>query len=316
MTDIRIKATVPASGELRPLVRRDVKAAVSAWTGGDSSRVQTVSGRVPATGVTLDLLTYNCWGLPGLIGKRQGERMPQIGNAVRGHGIVTLQETFTRKAAVIGKLGGYAQETKGGDGGPFRLSSGLRTLTNYQVLETDFAPFKKATDADRFAGKGVLFTRLQVPGVGPVDVYNTHYQAQDGNEAYRQHDNEVMASLIMRHEQGNPTFVMGDFNFTSSTKEYERLMLGLGLRDAHAEKHPGHPGYTSTGENTNNKPTKTPARIDYIFVKGGNRYDIAIESVDRAMTQKYDGKHASDHFGVHGRFVLRPRPAATAVHPN
>jgi endonuclease/exonuclease/phosphatase family metal-dependent hydrolase len=268
-----------------------------------------VRGTVPAAGVKLDLLTYNVWGLPGLLGKNQETRMRQIGPAVRGHSIVALQEAFTGHADKIATLGGYANSVKGSNGGPFKIKSGLTTLTNHQVLETDFAPFKKATDADRWAAKGVLFTRVQVPGVGPVDLYNTHYQANDGQEAYRQHDNEVLGALMRRHEAGNPTFVMGDFNYSPSTKEYQNLVQGLGLREAFSEAHPGDPGYTSSPENTNHKPTKKPIRLDYIFLKGGTRFDVSVAHASRAMTQTFNGKHASDHFGIQGQFVLRPKAA-------
>ncbi len=216
----------------------------------------------------------------------------------------------TGHADKIGTLGGYANSVKGSNGGPFKIKSGLTTLTNHRILATDFAPFKKATDADRWAAKGVLFTRVQVPGVGPVDLYNTHCQANDGNEAYRLHNNEVLGALMRRHEAGNPTFVMGDFNYTPSAKEYQNLVQGLGLRDAFTEANPKDPGYTYSPENSNIKAKETPTRLDYIFVTGGTRFDVDVSKASRAMTQTFDGKHASDHFAIHGQFVLRPKAAA------
>jgi endonuclease/exonuclease/phosphatase family metal-dependent hydrolase len=275
---------------------------------GDHQVPATAKGSVPATGANLDLMTYNVWGLPGFLGERQKERMSQIGPAVRGHDVVALQETFTKEAAAVGKLSNYDYKLTGSDGGLFRQASGLTMLTSHAVLAHDFVPFTQAAAADRMAQKGVLFMRILVPGTGPVDVYSTHFQARGGAGPIRQHDVDTMVKLVKQHDEGYPTFLMGDFNMTSDSPEYQSLVKQLDLRDVYAERNAGKAGATSSPANTNHKPTDTPNRIDYIFARKNDRYDIAIDSADVGMTQTFNGKHASDHFAVIGHFHITPRP--------
>lgn len=317
MSDLSIRATAA----LHPSTRLQPLQPVTQRAAGEAGRPATSTPAVrdgfsqqaqrgPLPAVSLDLLTYNTWGLPAPIGKRNAERMEQIGLAVQGHGIVALQETFSRQAGVVGQLAGHPYQHREDKGGLLKLNPGLTTLSKYPILEKEFVPFQKGAHADQFARKGVLFTRLLVPGVGPVDVYNTHYQAEDGAKytRIRLHDNEVLAGLVAKHHQGHPTFVMGDFNSRTHSPEYQDLMRRLpGLRDLYVEQNPGDPGYTSRADNTNNKSTNGNSRLDYIFYLPGNKVDLAIESMTVAMTQTFNGKHASDHYAVHGRVQLTPK---------
>lgn len=278
----------------------------------DQATVTTPTGTVPAQGADLNLMTYNVWGLPGFLGERQKERMSQIGPAVKGHDVVALQETFTKEAAAVGKLSGYAYKLTGSDGGILRQSSGLTMLTSHAVIAHDFVAFDKATAADRMAQKGVLYMRIQVPGTGPVDVYSTHFQARGGDGPIRQHDVDTMVKLVKQHDQGYPTFIMGDFNMVATSPEYKSLVSQLDLRDVYAEAHPGDVGATSSPANTNHKPTDNPSRIDYIFARRNDRYDVAITDAVVGMTQTFGGKNASDHFSVIGQFHITPKAQTTA----
>jgi endonuclease/exonuclease/phosphatase family metal-dependent hydrolase len=297
--------SVLASGEKLTVLRRDQHVPTAA-----------PQGSVPAKGAKLDLMTYNVWGLPGFLGARQKERMNQIGPAVRGHDVVALQETFTRHASAVGRLSQYNYQLTGSDGGLFRMKSGLTMLTSHAVLAHDFVSFQQAARADRLAEKGVLFMRIQVPGTGPVDVYTTHFQA-GGTREIKRHDVDTLVNMVKRHDQGYPTFIMGDFNLTSDDAEYQDLMKRLDLRDVYAERHLDKAGDTSSPLNTNHQPTDKGHRIDSIFVRKTAAYDIAIDSAEVGMTQKFDGKHASDHFAVIGHFRITPvaKPAKACPVP-
>lgn len=276
----------------------------------DHQAPSTPTGAIPATGGDLNLMTYNVWGLQGPLGQRQEERMKQIGPAVQGHDVVAMQETFTRHAAIVGRLAQYDYQLEGSDGGLFRAKSGLTMLTSHAILERDFVPFARAANADRISQKGVLFMRIQVPNVGPVDVYTTHFQA-GGGPAFKQHDVDTVVQTVKRHDQGYPTFIMGDLNLTPDEAPFQSLMQQLDLRDVYAERHPGEVGATASPQNTNHQPTDPAERIDHLFVRRNDRYDIAITSADIGMTQQVNGQHPSDHFAVIGQFHIAPRSVPT-----
>lgn len=275
------------------------------------------AGTIPAIGASLRLMTYNVWGLQGPLGERQEERMKQIGPAVRAHDVVALQETFTKHSGIVGRLSDYRYQLEGSDGGLLRAKSGLTMLTSHAIVVKDFVAFEKATNADRLSQKGVLFMRIQVPGTGPVDIYNTHFQA-GGAAAFKEHDVDTVVQMVKRHDQGYPTFILGDLNLTPDEAPFQRLLRELDLRDVYAERNPGQDGATSSPKNTNHEPTDKPERIDHILVRRNDRFDIAITSAEVAMTETINGKHPSDHFAVLGQFQIAPKdsPKWLALEPS
>ena len=117
-----------------------------------------------------------------------------------------------------------------------------------------------------------------LPEVGPVDVYNTHYQAQEGYEKIRIYDNSVMADFVKQHDKGYPTFLLGDFNSAPDSPEYKDLMSRLPLRDAFAERNPGAPGFTIDPSVNTNVPKEEPTqRIDSLLWE---RFDLAMRRRD------------------------------------
>lgn len=263
-----------------------------------------------ATGGTqLELLTYNIWGKPGILGTDQERRMGLIGPAIRPFQIVALQEAFTAHADLIAKRSGFPFQAWHREKRWFDITtSGLFTLTNFAQDEVDFAPFEQGATWDRFARKGVLFTRLRVPGVGFVDVYNTHYQAEHPYGEIREHDNGVLAALVKKHDAGWPTFLLGDFNMTADSPEYRDLQARLAPRDGWPEANPDAPGYTVDPANTNKPDSKRPERIDYVFALPRERWEVRFERMAVAMDRPIEGGHLSDHYGVQARVTIRPKP--------
>lgn len=260
-------------------------------------------------GAVLELLTYNIWGKPGVLGTDQARRMGLIAGAVRPFQVVALQEAFTAHADLIAKRSGFPFQAWHRDKAWFDITaSGLFTLSNFAQDETDFAPFAQEATWDRFANKGVLFTRLRVPGVGFVDVYNTHYQAEAPYGKIREHDNAVLAALVKKHDAGWPTFLLGDFNMTADAAEYRDLQARLAPRDGWQEVHPDLPGFTSDPSNSNKPDEKTAKRIDYVFALPRDRWDVRFERMAVAMDQPTDGGHLSDHYGVGATVRITPRP--------
>jgi endonuclease/exonuclease/phosphatase family metal-dependent hydrolase len=259
--------------------------------------------------VPFDVLTLNTWGKPGPLGTNLKTRFGLIGRAVQGHDLVGLQETFTAHAAELEHTAGYPTFLRPKNGGFLKTNCGLTLLAKHPAVASDFAEFKQAAAGDALARKGVLFERLQVPGVGPVDVYVTHFQAKAGEkyEAIRLHDATVLTDFVKFHQQGNPTFILGDFNAKPGSGAYTYLLEHLPLRDAFATAHPDQPGYTADHRNPYRKPTSSDKRIDFILVMDGDRHAVQIDDARVVLDQPVGGVVLSDHYGVNGRFTIRGR---------
>jgi endonuclease/exonuclease/phosphatase family metal-dependent hydrolase len=282
--------------------------AASAPMAASASRTFAASDTAaPASGVTIDVATLNTWGKPGILGKDQKNRFARIGQAIQPYGVVTMQETFTGYADTMAKASGFPYIKRTDNGSFLHLNAGLLTLSRYAILETDFAKFQQATDFDRFANKGVLFTRLDVPGFGAIDVYTTHYQSVQSDKAakIRLHDNSVLEALVKKHSAGHPTFIMGDFNMKPDSPEYADLKARLNFRDTHLEVNPNDPGYTAMPENPYRPDDAKPKRIDYVFVLPVAGHTVTPTLCEVVFKEPIDGKVLSDHYGVHARFTLR-----------
>lgn len=260
-----------------------------------------------ATGTTIDIATLNTWGKPGILGKDQKNRFERIGASIQPFGIVTMQEAFTGYAGTMAKASGFPYIQRTDNGSFLHLNAGLLTLSRYAILETDFAKFKEATDFDRFANKGVLFTRLDVPGFGAIDLYTTHYQSVQSDKAakIRLHDNSVLEALVKKHSAGHPTFITGDFNMKPDSPEYADLKARLNFRDTHLEVNPNDPGYTAMPDNPYRADDSKPKRIDYVFVLPVSGHTVTPTLCEVIFKEPVNGKVLSDHYGLHARFTLR-----------
>lgn len=279
--------------------------------------------------VSLDLLSLNVYALPKPIGKNISERAAVIGSTLGRYDIAALQETFSRETGAIATalaVSGAAKYQNFKPSDHRFTNSGLQIFSKYPIIARDFAPFRLGTDSDALAKKGVAFTRVEVPGVGPVDVYDTHYQANgtheepwykdvarkavslvlkgfdQPHEKLRLHDNQVLAELVAKHDKGYPVFVLGDFNTKETTVVYKDLITRLGLTDSFRALHPDAPGYTSDGPANPIKGGKSQSRIDFIFYRPGKSVDV--KPVLSQIAYNKPGEFVSDHFGLHTRFEL------------
>ncbi|MGV3524192.1 MAG: endonuclease/exonuclease/phosphatase family protein [Candidatus Sericytochromatia bacterium] len=249
----------------------------------------------------LHLLTYNVWGLPGPLTESRSERFERLGATFNSYDVVTLQETFSDEIEVLKQSSGFAHHARHDNGNLLRLGSGLYTLSKYPILHTDYQAFDKCTMADCLARKGVLLTRIDHPKIGPIDIYTTHYQAEDGPVPARlriQTDTPALQALIERNSSTYPVLLTGDFNFTPDSPEYAHFMAQLPVRDLWREKHPGDPGYTAAPENPYKSPAEIAKRLDYIFAL--TRPGVTITPLEVSVTHRepVDGFVLSDHYGV------------------
>jgi endonuclease/exonuclease/phosphatase family metal-dependent hydrolase len=234
--------------------------------------------------VKLSLVTWNTYGLPAPIGTDLKKRFSAMPGVLHGFDVVALQETFdgAAKGLLSHTLYPYSHRQESTEF--LRMNPGLTMLSRHRIVETAFRPFKECGDTDCLAQKGVLFARLDVAGFGPVDIYDTHYQAHGPYTKERLHDNSVLQAMVNEHDAGHPTFLLGDFNLREGGTEYVDLMNRLGPKDLYRLHRPTEKGGTS----------KSGSRIDYVFCVPARDYDVTV--VDSAVM--FSGTGLSDHNGV------------------
>lgn len=248
----------------------------------------------------LKVLTLNVWGLPSLLGKDRKARFERLGQTLNDYDIVTLQETFSNDIEILRKSTRFPYHLRWNNTG-LRMGSGLYVLSKYPIIRNDFRQFGNCTVADCLARKGVLFTRIDHPTLGAVDVYTTHYQAEAKPVAEKiriEEDNKVMQEFVGQNNSPYPTIITGDFNSKPDFPEYLDLNRRLPLIDTWRTANGNAPGYTSDPSNLYKAGKEQGARIDYIFVLKQNTYKTSVQEVQVTHNKPVEGFFLSDHFGV------------------
>ena len=210
----------------------------------------------------LSVLTYNIHGLPWPMAAHRGEALKAIGRelaemrkAGRQPDIVLIQEGFRGETADLARISGYRYWAKGptrserpsepapADGGAYRkaryrtrgegwgkfTSAGLHVLSDAPILGVSTAAFHYCAGFDCLANKGVMMTRIAVPGVpGGVDVVNTHLNSRHASKTPDAHSlqahnlqiDELNAFITDHHDVERPLLVGGDFNVRRAPDRY------------------------------------------------------------------------------------------------
>lgn len=183
---------------------------------------------------------------------------------------------------------------------------GVATLTSYPILscENHLLPTTEGWEQ-----RGMLDTRVDVPGIGEVAIINTHLQANvsgDPEEAARQRveQSQTIADHVATLDV--PVIVLGDLNAETESGELDSLIdEGSDLTDVWIIAGEGEGETIFDG--AHGEPT---ARIDYIIVS--SHFDVVYaEVIDN------DGSRmASDHFPLIADLVFggdQGTPEATPV---
>jgi len=224
----------------------------------------------PATGdeyIDVSVMIFNVEGLPWPARRARAGKLEYIADELQrqraaGHApdIVLLQEAFTPVAAQIGQRAGYRTVVAGprardkrtlpsaplppgwlqerrllkGERASKLLGSGLYTLSDYPVMSVYREPFSASACAgyDCLANKGVMLTRIWIPGVpSPVDVATTHMNAQRASgvapdradTAHRAQVDENATFLQHTRDPANPLILGGDFNMRRSPERLDHF---------------------------------------------------------------------------------------------
>lgn len=109
--------------------------------------------------------------------------------------------------------------------GLFRMcNSGLSTYSLYPMLRSRFFTFTKSTYTDRFAAKGILYTKLQIETNKQIHVFNVHLQSGLSKKCNNIRSSQLreMKQFISEivQEDNHPIVIAGDFNQTMYTTDF------------------------------------------------------------------------------------------------
>jgi endonuclease/exonuclease/phosphatase family metal-dependent hydrolase len=267
--------------------------------------------------------TLNSWALPDPLGHQVPERMRAIGDRI---GLLDLdaiafQEVWTREArAELLRAGRRAGLPHAWHGRATLGGGGLVVLSRYPFVSARFERFalprvpSRPDHPDFYVGKGFVRLRLTTPS-GPVSLLATHLHARYGSDVPHEYRAYRIAQIVelatALRASGEPTLLLGDFNFRETDPEY-RVLAGLtGLRDAAAESGLRQPTVLLDNPYRRHRPREK--RIDFVFLRDGSDLGIRVRQAWRIFDEIFElaGRPASysDHAGVLAEIELHGRPA-------
>lgn len=262
-----------------------------------SSPVATVSLENP--GPTLNVVTFNVWGLPKWLNGASSDRFPKIARQLEqiGTDVVLLQEVWTHRS--FSKL----SEGPNGSGrawwtasarhrGTFLGQNGLLTLSRYPIIDAQVRHFGTARLPDSLMHKGALKITILANGQ-KFNVWNVHLQDGDVGMAREQQISQLIGWIANAHDGQVADIVGGDFNSTPESRDFGALVAGIGP-DVHQFAR-GHPFPTWDGLKL--APDAAEA-LDHIFIRlRQSEYEIAAKQ-ERLFAAARPQDRLSDHMGM------------------
>lgn len=241
--------------------------------------------------IALKIVTYNIqdtW----VVGQNRTERMYAIAKKLieLDPDIVGFQEAFISKDREIlinelttkSRLKYYKYYRSG------FVGSGLLTMSAFPICEGFYHRYKRAGnwyrlwEGDWWAGKGCALARIELPGIGFLDFYNTHMQAGYGNENYRPvkeaQAKELAEFINVSSYSEFPTILVGDLNTRPGDIAHENIVEIACLE----------------------RIMSIVSRIDHIYAKKGPDYQFEVlETIELSKGIGPSGKsiRMSDHNG-------------------
>ena len=265
-----------------------------------------------AHGRELRVMTYNVWGLPGVLTVLPG-RFPRLVREIRklDVDVVALQEIFTARAKPLTELVEFPYRAFGPGRKGIRTNSGLLILSRYPIVQTATIEYPECRGSDCFANKGALWARIDVNGQF-ISVFTTHTNAGQSAKikAARALQIDRFLAFIQNSAGSDPVLILTDLNSKPDSAAYD-TMRREGFRDSHAEYRETVPlspveyaGNTLDPIRNRNirigKWFVKPFRIDYVWVRGNWKVIRTQLMFDHLV----EGRFLSDHFGVRADLVL------------
>lgn len=272
---------------------------------------------------SLNIVTYNVWGLPPLFKGSAPKRFELIGKELQKQNldIICLQEMWDKQTAKIIDTLSYPFCANGGRYPGLRNASGLVTLSRYPIIEEAFYPFKDSSLIERIVKKGVLRTCIATP-YGEVEVLNVHMCSDSETSvakanAIRMKQVREIISIIESLSNDRPVIVLGDFNVSDGDQDSELLLQNL-QHDLFLRSHVDAPllEQKSTFDYDKNSWASKykkigvgfrseSSRLDRIHLNGGFSTAFCVET-EVCFTKPLLNKehHLSDHFGLKARLTF------------
>lgn len=218
----------------------------------------------PPNNSQLSVLTLNVWGL-NYISKLRIPRIKAIAShlassSTRHYDFVCLQEIWYEskdwrflKHALASRYP-YSKFFYSG-----AFGSGLAILSRWDIVETKTHPYSlngqpiNVGQGDWFVGKACGCVTVDHPGLGLVDVWNTHFVAaggEDGPEFKRAHRitqaYELATNARNSAQRGRHVICVGDLNSTPPSLAIGLLRHIGGLYDSFLDSHPRLPEHATS----------------------------------------------------------------------
>lgn len=225
------------------------------------------------------VLTYNVQMLP-LLAKWKGKKMNSLlSRDFLEFDIICLQENFLIRSPIFKWIGSHHEMIGFSSAhSPYPssikkiVSGGLSIYTRYEIVNTNFHPFRQAMQMDKLSEKGILYAKISYgPGLF-MHVFNTHLQAGNTERASQIRKNQLqdIDKFIRQHTRNDrfPIMLSGDFNESVS-------IIGLQMFRKFA---------------TISKPLHTykDRCLDHIIIQQ-----------DRMIMMGHDQKHSFNNFSDH-----------------
>ena len=272
--------------------------------------------------VSLEILSFNSWGVPAWLGSRAPRRFAEIGRqfAASTFDVIGLQEMFDRRTKTILERANFPFQAFGGKYPGLRDASGVVTLSRYPIKHTSFHPFKDRTLAERVVKKGILRTTISSP-IGEIEVLNVHLCSDSDRSMSKVAEIRIrqiteIANLVETFGTHRPVFILGDFNVTDGHIDSDALTK-ISDYDCFELTNRNVPGdkllpFATYDFDRNSWAAKyknvgvhcESSRLDRILFKGRLKKHVMVET-DLCFTEPTLGKkiHLSDHFGVRTRLL-------------
>ncbi len=174
-------------------------------------------------GASLDVVTYNTWGLPEPVARDRAARFPQIASMVREDraDLTGLQEVWRGSLRLLDL--DLLRSDEAGD-------NGLALVTPHPVTDSRVIAFEAASGVDRMKAKGALASTVRLPELGETRVVVTHMQAGPGERAASVRARQVEALFQLTEDEDQPAILMGDFNLHADSPTDQAIARELAER--------------------------------------------------------------------------------------
>lgn len=284
--------------------------------------------RSPIGGTELRVMSYNINGLPWPLKANKAplfKEMARIINDQRVAGtaphIILVQEGFRGNSRHFVEGSGYPYIAKGpnskqrdSDDVPSKalINSGLFVMSEYPIVKVDKVVFgSQCTGWDCMANKGVLYAQIDIPGIGLVDVFNTHFNSVGSSGSKKEKVYAVQAQQLQiaidfikaNTSSERPALFVGDVNIRESNPVFPTMMASL-----QPLFHTGtfcklYTSFCSLGEGTGIQELfETP---DHHFYKSSDQVEVYPYYSAKTMRSRVDDRGLSDHLAYLAYYTFK-----------